>query len=72
MSQALLICFREGLEAFLVIAIATLYLRKANNFGLLSAVRWGQGFLPWRVRDRCASGRFTYQGPKSPWCGYKG
>jgi high-affinity iron transporter len=41
MSQALLICFREGLEAFLVIAIATLYLRKANNFGLLSAVRWG-------------------------------
>jgi len=43
MSQALLICFREGLEAFLVIAIASLYLRKANNLALLSAVRWGLG-----------------------------
>ena len=43
MSQALLICFREGLEAFLVIAIASLYLRKAHNEALLSAVRWGLG-----------------------------
>lgn len=41
MFQALLICFREGLEAFLVIAIVTLYLRKANNLALLGAVRWG-------------------------------
>ena len=41
MFQALLICFREGLEAFLVIAIATMYLRKAQNLPLLSAVRWG-------------------------------
>ena len=41
MFQALLICFREGLEAFLVIAIATLYLRKAHNLSLLGAVRWG-------------------------------
>ena len=41
MFQALLICFREGLEAFLVIAIATMYLRKAQNLQLLGAVRWG-------------------------------
>jgi len=41
MFQALLICFREGLEAFLIIAIATLYLRKAQNLVLLGAVRWG-------------------------------
>ena len=41
MFQALLICFREGLEAFLVIAIATMYLRKAHNLQLLGAVRWG-------------------------------
>lgn len=41
MSQALLICFREGLEAFLIIAIATLYLRKASNESLILAVRWG-------------------------------
>lgn len=41
MFQALLICFREGLEAFLVIAIASMYLRKAQNLQLLGAVRWG-------------------------------
>jgi len=41
MFQALLICFREGLEAFLVIAIATLYLRRAQNLPLLGALRWG-------------------------------
>jgi high-affinity iron transporter len=41
MTQALLICFREGLEAFLIIAIASLYLRRANNQPLLQAVRFG-------------------------------
>ena len=41
MTQALLICFREGLEAFLIIAIASLYLRRANNQSLLQAVRFG-------------------------------
>lgn len=41
MFQSLLICFREGLEAFLVIAIATLYLRKSQHEGLINAVRWG-------------------------------
>lgn len=41
MFQALLICFREGLEAFLVIAIAAMYLRKAQNLPLLAALRWG-------------------------------
>lgn len=41
MFQTLLICFREGLEAFLVIAIATLYLRKVQQEGLVRALRWG-------------------------------
>lgn len=41
MSQALLICFREGLEAFLIVAIAALFLRKAHNTALLGALRWG-------------------------------
>ena len=41
MTQALLICFREGLEAFLIIAIATLYLKRANNHALCQAVRLG-------------------------------
>lgn len=41
MFQSLLICFREGLEAFLVIAVATLYLRRTLQVGLVGAVRWG-------------------------------
>lgn len=41
MFQTLLITFREGLEAFLVIAIATLFLRKTNRDALVAAVRSG-------------------------------
>ena len=41
MFQALLICFREGLEGFLVVAIATLYLRRLHLVTLVGAVRWG-------------------------------
>lgn len=41
MLQTLLICFREGLEAFLVVAIASMYLRKIGLERLLGAVRWG-------------------------------
>ena len=41
MFQSLLICFREGLEAFLVIAVASLYLRRTGQLNLIGAVRWG-------------------------------
>ncbi len=41
MFQTLLICFREGLEGFLVVAIATLYLRRLNLVALVGAIRWG-------------------------------
>lgn len=41
MFQALLICFREGLEAFLVISVASLYLRQTQQQALLPALRWG-------------------------------
>lgn len=41
MFQTLLISFREGLEALLVVAIATLYLRKTGRTHLLSAIRTG-------------------------------
>lgn len=41
MFQTFLICFREGLEALLVIAIATLYLRKTGRVQLLLPLRAG-------------------------------
>jgi high-affinity iron transporter len=41
MFQTLLITFREGLEAFLMVAVATLYLRKTGHQALLSAVSAG-------------------------------
>ncbi len=41
MLQTLLISFREGLEALLVVAIASLYLRRTGREHLLSAVRSG-------------------------------
>jgi high-affinity iron transporter len=41
MFQTLLIAFREGLEALLIVAIATLYLRRTGRAHLLSAIRSG-------------------------------
>ncbi len=41
MLQAFVITAREGVEAFLVVAIAVAYLRKTGRDGLVSAVRWG-------------------------------
>lgn len=41
MFQTLLICFREGLEGFLVVAIATLYLRRLHLDALVGSIRAG-------------------------------
>lgn len=41
MLQTLLLSFREGLEAFLVVAIATLYLRRLHLHALVGAIRAG-------------------------------
>jgi high-affinity iron transporter len=41
MLQAFVITLREGLEAFLIIAISFAYLRKTRQHQLVSAVRWG-------------------------------
>jgi len=41
MFSTLLITFREGLEAFLMVAIAALYLRKTGHVRLMGAVRTG-------------------------------
>jgi len=43
MLQAFVITLREGLEAFLIVAISLAYLRKAARHELVPAVRWGIG-----------------------------
>jgi high-affinity iron transporter len=43
MSQAFIITLREGLEAFLIVAISLAYLRKTGRDRLVSAVHWGIG-----------------------------
>src|SRR4029077_17851204 len=43
MSQAFIITLREGLEAFLIVAISLAYLRKTGRRQLVSAVHWGIG-----------------------------
>lgn len=41
MLQALVITFREGLEAFLIVAISLAFLRKSGRHRLIPAVHWG-------------------------------
>src|SRR5437660_7012698 len=41
MLQAFVITLREGLEAFLIVAISLAYLRKTGRHELVPAVRWG-------------------------------
>src|SRR6266699_3875749 len=41
MLQSFIITLREGLEAFLIVAISLAYLKKTGRHHLASAVRWG-------------------------------
>jgi high-affinity iron transporter len=43
MLQAFVITLREGLEAFLIIAISLAYLRKTGRAALVPAIHWGIG-----------------------------
>jgi len=43
MGQMLVVTLREGIEMFLIVAIAAAYLRKTGRPGLLPAVHWGAG-----------------------------
>jgi high-affinity iron transporter len=43
MLQAFVITLREGLEAFLIVAISLAYLKKTGRAYLAAAVRWGVG-----------------------------
>src|SRR5204863_3172414 len=41
MGQMLIVTLREGIEMFLIVAIAAAYLRKTGRTALLPAVWWG-------------------------------
>ncbi|MGB5079207.1 MAG: FTR1 family protein [Burkholderiales bacterium] len=43
MLQMLVVTLREGIEAFLIVAITAAYLKKTGRDALLSAVWWGSG-----------------------------
>src|SRR3990170_2610904 len=43
MIKAFVITLREGLEAFLIVAISLAYLRKSGRHELVPAVHWGIG-----------------------------
>jgi high-affinity iron transporter len=43
MLQAFVITLREGLEAFLIVAISLAFLRKSGRWNLVPAVQWGIG-----------------------------
>ena len=43
MGQMMVVTLREGIEMFLIVAIAVAYLRKTGRPGLFSAVGWGAG-----------------------------
>src|SRR6185436_4256528 len=43
MAQALVITLREGLEAFLIVAISLSFLRRSGRISLTRAVYWGIG-----------------------------
>ena len=43
MLRAFVITLREGLEAFLIVAISLAYLKKSQQHRLISAVHWGIG-----------------------------
>ncbi len=43
MLESAVITLREGLEAFLIVAISLAYLKKTGRWGLTSAVHWGVG-----------------------------
>ncbi len=57
MVQAFVITLREGLEAFLIVAISLAYLRKTGRTHLTSAVHWGIGIA---VALSCGAGYLLF------------
>ena len=57
MLQAFVVTLREGLEAFLIVAISLAYLRKTGRKSLIPAVHWGIARLDCRQHRRRRSPR---------------
>src|SRR5512139_3571513 len=64
MAQAFVITLREGLEAFLIVAISLAYLRKTGRTHLTSAVHWGIGLA---VAISLAAGYLLFNAANQEW-----
>jgi high-affinity iron transporter len=64
MLQAFVITLREGLEAFLIVALSLAYLRKSGRLALTRAVHWGIGIA---VVLSAASGYVLYHAANQEW-----
>jgi high-affinity iron transporter len=67
MLQAFVITLREGLEAFLIIAISLAYLRKSGRRELIPAVHWGIGLSV--LLSICAAYLFQQASNQALWEG---
>ncbi len=64
MLQAFVITLREGLEAFLIVAISLAYLRKSGRGDLAKAVHWG---IVAAVVASAAGGYLLYNAANQEW-----
>jgi high-affinity iron transporter len=64
MLQAFIITLREGLEAFLIVAISLTYLRKSGRAELAKAVHWG---ILAAIVASAAGGYFLYNAANQEW-----
>src|SRR5262245_1311451 len=62
--QAFIITSREGIEAFLIVAISLAYLRKIGRADLTSAVHWG---IAASVALSAVGGYFLYHASNQEW-----
>jgi high-affinity iron transporter len=64
MLQAFVITLREGIEAFLIVAISLTYLRKSGRQSLLGAVQWG---LTAAIAVSAGAGFLLYNAANQEW-----
>ena len=64
MLQAFVITLREGLEAFLIVAISLAYLRKSGRYELIPAVRWG---IAVAIAVSATAGYLLYHAANQEW-----